>query len=125
MANTISQLEAKKLTAAIAFCLRAEAGKPYFGWFDLTPDEKKSLKAVLKEVFHRDAEINMEGLGTMLEGWLNITREGVIKDRERRPFMAVANEDFANLKYSTEWRKTWYLNLKEPDDPDWDGHTKP
>ena len=57
----INQLEGeKKLTAA--FCLRGDEGKPLFVWFDLTPDEKKNLKAALKDVFHKDVEIDLERL---------------------------------------------------------------
>ena len=28
----------------MVFCLRANEGRPLFGWFDLTNDEKKALK---------------------------------------------------------------------------------
>ena len=84
MPNNINQLKVKKLTAAIAYCVRADGGKPPFRWLDLTDDEKKNLKTVLKGVFHKDIEIDMEGLGTILEGWLEITNPETMDDRHKR-----------------------------------------
>ena len=64
----------EKAHSSYSYSLRADGGKPLFGWFNLTDDEKKTLKTVLQGVFHKDIEIDMEGLGTMLEGFIEIKK---------------------------------------------------
>ena len=88
MANTITQLEGKKLTAAFAFCLREQDGHLYFKWFDMGANEALGLTTALTEVFHEKVEISLTGLEKMLMAYVDRTKE--ILDRDRRAFASVS-----------------------------------
>ena len=127
MASTINKEDGRKLVACMVFCLRANGGRPLFGWFDLTDDEKTALKGMLDTVFRKSMDINMDGLETMLETFLEITNTETMEERNGRSWAAVANnkEQLGELKFDTAGRKAWYLSLKGINDPDWDGDKEP
>ena len=42
MASTVNTEDGRKLTGCMVYCLRADAGRLMFGWFELTGAEKKT-----------------------------------------------------------------------------------
>ena len=57
MDSTVNKEEGRKLTGCMVYCLRANAGRPMFGWFELTAAEKQALKGMVKAAIGKDIEI--------------------------------------------------------------------
>ena len=74
----------------MVFCLRADNGRPLFGWFDLSDNEKLAL-VTKKKLLGDDIELDMEGLRKMLEAFLQMTDPAQMDDRDRDPWANVAN----------------------------------
>ena len=66
MASEFTREDGRKLVGSMVFCLRADAGRTLFGWFDLTDNEKLALLTILKKLLGEDTELDMEGLRKML-----------------------------------------------------------
>ena len=105
----------------MVFCLRADAGRPIFGWFDLTNNEKVALLAMLKKLLGGETELDMGGLRKMLETFLDLTDPNKINDRDRDPWTNVANNksQINELPLNQEGRRAWYESLREEGDIEW------
>ena len=104
-----------------AFCLRADAGRTLFGWFDLTDNEKLALLTILKKWLGEETELDMDGLRKMLETFLDLTDPNKINDRDRDPWSNVANDKtkIKELPLNQEGRRAWYESLRERGDIEW------
>ena len=112
----------------MVFCLRANAGRTLFGWFDLTPDEKQALLTIWKKLLGEDTELNMEGLRKMLEAFLRMTDPTKIDDRDATAWKNVANNasQVKDLKLDNTGCRAWYVALKKEGDLDWEeGQAEP
>ena len=127
MTSTVNKEDGRKLTGCMVYCLRANAGRPMFGWFELTDAEKKALKDMLKAVMGKDIEMDMDGLKEMLKTFLDITNPETMDERDGRSWGDVANNTIkiAELQSDKDGRKAWYMSLKGDNDPVWDGDTEP
>ena len=73
MASEFTREDGRKLVGSMAFCLRADAGRTLFGWFDLTDNDKLALLTILKKLLGEETELDMDGLRKMLETFLDLT----------------------------------------------------
>ena len=105
----------------MVFCLRADAGRTLFGWFDLTDNEKLALLTILKKLLGEDTELDMEGLRKMLETFLELTDPTKMDDRDRDPWTNVANNksQVNDLPLNQEGRRAWYESLRKEGDIEW------
>ena len=110
MASTVNTEDGRKLTGCMVYCLRADAGRLMFGWFELTGAEKKALKDMIKAATGKDIEMDIEGLREMLKVLLDITNPENMDERDGRSWRDVANNvsKIPELKSDKEGRKAWY-----------------
>ena len=106
----------------MALCQREDGGRTLFGWFDLTPQEKEALIAMLKQIFGEDVQIDMKGLRKMFATFLTITDPATMDDRDATVWGNVANEvtKVNELKFNEAGRRAWYNALKKEEDPEWE-----
>ena len=57
MDSLMNDEKGKKLVGCHIHCLRANAGRPMFGWFELTVTKKQALKGMVKAAIGKDIEI--------------------------------------------------------------------
>ena len=57
MDSTVNKEEGRKLIVCMVHCLRANAGRPMLGWFELTAAEKQAVKGKVKAAIGKDIEM--------------------------------------------------------------------